>query len=31
VKHGEAVHIMDICKGAGATTVALKVGEDQLK
>jgi len=31
VKYGEAVHIMDICKGVGATTVALKIGEEQQK
>jgi biopolymer transport protein ExbD len=29
VKYGEAVHIMDICKGAGATTVALKMGQEK--
>src|SRR5262249_52578247 len=31
VKYGEAVHVMDICKGAGATTGALKIKEDQPK
>src|SRR5215475_293681 len=31
VKYGDAVHVMDICKGAGATTVALKIKEDQPK